>query len=370
MDLNVLRKEMTDLAEELSIESIADLYKLTPEEVQIILDGGEIEIEETVRNEQPVMVFKATTRVEKQKVLSVWRTGGRVGATTVATLLAKMISEKMKTLYICCNFSDGGSDAIPYLYLPYFPREKFSVDPVLPVPGHENLFAIPPVTYLKTPIPPENVQAVILEARERFDCIVLDLPNSQDETTLTAAQCATHMIWVVGSDGQEVQRVASRSARFSDKEQLFIANRVSRRGLLKTIPVDIDRMMEATHDTGMKDPGSLSFKSSLYQAVAQIYTAIFIEKPDGPSLLDSNKIGIRKRLEKIHFRLGRGAGALFNSFKKAWYWMEGPIYAVCLLVFIIASLVTLITYAHHNQIEHPWIERAYNLILRVLEWFQ
>ena len=366
-----LGRQIREMSQYLTPEGIAEALKIPLSAVQNVLDGKEIQMEQAIQTKnQTILQMKTVSATHRQKVLAVWRARGRVGATTMATLLAKMISEKMKTLYLCGSFSDGGSDAITYLSLPYFPREKLTLDPVLPVPGYENLFTLPPITYLKEPVTPENMQAVILEARERFACIVLDLPNSQDETTLTAVQCATHVLWVVGSDEQEARRVAFRSARFNDKEQFFLANRVCRRELLKTIPVDIDRMMEAEHEAGMKEPGSISFKSSLYQAVAQIYTAIFIEKPEGLPLMDSDRIGIRKRLEKVRFRLGRGAGNLFSSFKRAWSWMEGPIYGVCLLVFLIASLVTLVTYAHHNQIEHPWIERAYTLILHVLEWFQ
>lgn len=371
MDINTLREEMRDLASEVSIESIADLYKLTPEQVQVILDGGEIEIEETVQNEQPVMVFKATTRVEKQKVFAIWRAGGGVGATAVAVTLAKMVSEKMKTLYICCNFSDGGSDAIQYLNLPYFPREKFTVDPVIPVPGlgHENLFAIPPITQIKAPISPDNVQRVILNAREKYDCIVLDLPNSQDETTLAAAQCATHIIWVVGSPG-EAQRVDRLMTRFRDKDQYIIANRLSQTDLLNVISADVEKVVEIVEDPDMEERlpkgRPLSLRSSFYQGLSKVYELIYKEKPNTPAITGGNEgFSLKYHLSSGCYRLKRNLGSVTHKFSRIVNFLSGPAYLLGVLIVVCVALISGITLLHH-YIDNPLVDKCYVFLVDIL----
>ncbi|MEW6697283.1 MAG: AAA family ATPase [Bacillota bacterium] len=371
MDINVIREEMRELAKEVSIDAIAQLYKMTPEQVKIILDGGEIQVAEEVQDNQPVMVFKAVTRVHLQKVFAVWRTRGGVGATAAAITLAKMVSDKMKTLLICCNFASGGSDLIKYLDLPYFPKTGFDNLHVLPVQGYKNLWVIPPVTYIQKPITKEQIQSVILKAREEFDAIVLDLPNSQDEGTMEAARCATHLVWVVGSGGQEAQRVQRLSAAF-DKEQYFIANGINKKELLNVITADIEKVIEIPFDNTMEQRLEknlpLSMKSPFWQGMARLYEAVFKEKPeDLPEVSEGKFSELRGELAARYRRFRRKTDAVVYKVRsfKTWLWhlIETPFYITATLIVVFSALLTL----DHQEIVHvPFAREALNRLVETI----
>ncbi len=366
-----LRKEVLELQGSLTNRGIATALKIDPEIVEAILDGEEVEIDQVNDDGNPVFLVKTTNLTHRQKVLAVWRTSGRVGATAVATLLAKMVSEKMKTLFICCNFANGGSDAIPYLNLPYFPRETFAAELVLPVPGHENLFTIPPVTQINTPITSDNVQKVILDAREEFDCIVLDLPNGQDETTLAAAQCATHIIWVVGSTGQEAQRVDRLISLFNDKEQLILANGIPQVDLLKVIGADAKQIIEIAKDPGLDErlrKGMLlSLKAPFYQGLCKVYEKFYKEKPNTPAIGGGDeKLSLKYHLSVGGYRFKRGFGNVAHRLSNFFNFLSGPVYFLGVLIVVSVAMISGITLLHNYNVDNPLVDKCYALLINVL----
>ncbi|SHF26867.1 MinD-like ATPase involved in chromosome partitioning or flagellar assembly [Desulforamulus putei DSM 12395] len=371
MDEKQLIEKVKEMNNYCTPEGIASALKMPLEIVNAILAGNQVEITNISKENKPKIFFKAVTRVHLQKVFAVWRTRGGVGVTAAAITLAKMVSDKMKTLLICCNFASGGSDIIKYLDLPYFPKTGFDNLHVLPVQGYKNLWVIPPVTYIQKPITKEQIQSVILKAREEFDAIVLDLPNSQDEGTMEAARCATHLVWVVGSGGQEAQRVQRLSAAF-DKEQYFIANGINKKELLNVITADIEKVIEIPFDNTMEQRLEknlpLSMKSPFWQGVARLYEAVFKEKPEDLIEVSEGKFSelrgelatryrkFRKKIDIVIYKV--------RSFKTwLWHLIETPFYITATLIVVFSALLTL----DHQEIVHvPFAREALNRLVETI----
>ncbi|MEG6617501.1 P-loop NTPase [Peptococcaceae bacterium 1198_IL3148] len=347
------RHEIVQQVKEMSVfcdvEGIADALKITPQAVQDILDGKDIEIQETEVDNQPVIQVKTTTMVHRQKIIAVWRAKGGVGATSVAMTLARQISEKMTTILLDLNFEEGGSDLLHYLDMPRYPQMKLPDniwDRVEEV--QNNLYVMHPITHVvgQEKITPQDIQQLILNARQEFDAIVLDLPNGQDECILEAVKNANALALVMTSGRQEGFRAAKLASMFNSKKQIFVANAGLKEKQVKEV-VPAEQIIVIPYDKSLDDKLEkqipVSVKSPFYHGVKGIYETIFDEEfdevPEGKfKELIYNTKGIFKRSKKK-------SRPVINRFKDSFGAvgsLAGSIfYAGSLLLVVVAALITI-----------------------------
>lgn len=359
-----LKNDVFRMREFCTVTGIAEALDIKTEIVQSILDGKDVELDQNEDDKNIILTYKATTKVLPQKVIAVWRTRGKAGATAQAINLARVISsEKMKTLLICMNFAEGGSDLIRYMDLPYFPVDKFTLDRVLPM--EENFFVLPPMTRLDRPVTPGEVRDVILAARQQYGAVVLDLPNSQDDSTIAAAVSANTIVWVLGGEGQELERIKAMSARLENKEQVFIANMVRKKDIINALSVDPEKVIEIPYDKlleeSLKKQEPISMKSPFYKGISNLYEQTYRERPEFSDKGKENNIlssfssayrRSRKRFEPVFYKVKGLISNVGNI-------LSSVLYVTATLVVITAALVTI---DYNKIINIPYIHDIAEII--------
>ncbi|MGB9804251.1 MAG: AAA family ATPase [Desulfofundulus sp.] len=271
--------KVRELSKYLNDEAIADALKLTPEAVRSILEGkAEVELKQVEREDQTVPLIQVSS-VEtsyRQKIISVGRAKGGVGCTVVALGLAYLLSKKVRTLLIDLNFSEGGSDLSYYLNLPEYPHMgMFHGDLEQCVVHLEPNFSV-----LQAPRHASSEKREIGElinlARQDYDAVVMDLPNSQDGLVREAMQHSTTLVLVTGGLESELVRLAAIAGRYQRKEIIVVANRSSLPGeavetFKKVVHIEQDRnLLKTLRNCDL--PGE---KTVFMQGVARIRDAVY-----------------------------------------------------------------------------------------------
>ncbi|WP_003542001.1 AAA family ATPase [Desulfotomaculum nigrificans] len=365
-----LRQRVKEMSELFTPEGIAEALKIPVDAVEAILQDKPIKVEERVQEQQKIIHMKTYNNTQRQRVIAVWRAKGGVGATATAICLARLTSDKTKTLLICLNLSDGGSDVGYYLDLPYFPKESISLEHVMEL--EENLDILPPLTHIKRPATPEEIQKLILTAREQYDTVILDLPNSQDAATMEAANCANTIIWIIGSKNQEALRVQKLSSRFEDKEQFFIANGIGKKEILNIVSGSTDKLLDIPYDPTLAErldkQETISIKSPFFKGVMGIYEAIYKEKSSYMPKESTSKLGeiimaYTNTNRRMHKKIDPVVYKIRSFFAGLWHVFEIPFYFVTCCVVIFSALITL---DHQNIINIPLAERVLNKVVAML----
>lgn len=347
-----IRERIKRMSSHMKVEGIAEFLNTTPEEVQRILDGEKIEINELKKDNQSIVQVTTNIVVHGQKVVSVWRAKGGVGATTLAINLAKMVSDRMKTLLICLNFFEGGSDLIHYLDLPYFPLSArvLKENMLHYTEIQNNFFVLHPLTKLDEAIATEDIRNLIMKARQDFDCIILDLPAGMESAALEAASNSNLIVFVLQGGQQEAQRIARLSYTYHKKEQVFVVSGGATASDLNDI-VQAEKIYELPFDKTLRErlekrSPYLPNNSPYYQALESIYHGIFGDKPE---LIKTSTF--KKFTQNLKIR--RKFGNFLYGFR-LWDIAKDSFYLATCAVVLIAALY---------QLKVPFATEAVNMLI-------
>lgn len=268
-------------------EAIASALKITPEAVRDILNG-QAQVEELKLPGRGTSIQINTEKTAyRQKIIAVWRSRGGVGCTAIACHLADYLKEMMSVLLIDLNFTEGGSDLSYHLNLPEYPNMgAFSVEH----PQHgileagKNLFVAqsPLKRYEIDKIGPETVNDLITFARQNFDAVVLDLPNSETEHVRVALNYANVLIMVIAGAVQETVRTAIKLQYYDFKDQLVVLNNNKINTIMLKNTFNIKHLVTIPHDeklAGALEKQRLAGKKSAFgQGITRIKNILYREQ--------------------------------------------------------------------------------------------
>ncbi|NSW82728.1 MAG: ParA family protein [Syntrophothermus sp.] len=211
-DLVSTVKRMAEYYDDL--ESIANACDVEVEVVESILAGTYVEAERKEKGKSSIVVLQKTSY--KQKVITVCRSKGGIGCTSIVVNLAAQISEHVPTLIIdqCASYISDFfvvSDVLDYLK-----EEPYTLESSEPVPEvrelQKNLYYMPFHHSF-------NLREIVLEAREKLDAIIIDTPYPAPEEAMNAA----NTILVVTSFGQsETYRLHQLNHLTAHKDTILV----------------------------------------------------------------------------------------------------------------------------------------------------
>lgn len=221
-----LKEKVMRMAAFADKEAIASSLQIPMETVEDILDGkADIQVKTNERYGHIIQVNSSRT-AHRQKVIAICRAKGGVGATATAFYLARTISEKISTLLIDLNISEGGSDLTYYLKLPQYPHlgtaKRNIIEGIINI--QKDFYAIPPPLNKDELgcFNGEDVKSLILQARQEFDAVVIDLPNRDDDITREAIKCSNTVVFIMGAFRQEILRLIPWSKEFYNKTRYLV----------------------------------------------------------------------------------------------------------------------------------------------------
>jgi MinD-like ATPase involved in chromosome partitioning or flagellar assembly len=267
------------MSEYLDEESIAAALRIPVETVRDAI-AGNIVIEET-ETEKETIIQIANPVVYRQRIISVWRGRGGVGCTSVALHLAYLLAQVMSVLLVDLNTACAGSDISFYLRQPEYPNMEVLThsgqlsQAVIQI-GTTLWVLLPPET---APIKKEKISLLITEARQGFDAVIFDLPNSDDEGILEAVVCSNALVMVTTGCAQEMNRVLARSNR-SEKATVLVANGYAcdaktRKAYPKVVEIPADKDIQARMESGI----FCKKGTPLYVGAEKIRNALFGMQP-------------------------------------------------------------------------------------------
>lgn len=223
--------KIKELSKLLNEEAIAEAFNLTPEAVRDIIEGkAEVEKIERPQGSGTIIQVSSVKTAYRQKVISVCRSKGGVGCTLVALGLTYLLSRELRSLLIDLSFPWGKGlpwgpgDLSCYLGLPEYPHMGIfrgvleecviELEPNFHVlqPPHERVDDLP------------GAGQLIGLARQDYDAVVLDLPNSCGNQVEEALRHSTTLVMVTTGLESELVRLAALAGRFRHKELFIVAN--------------------------------------------------------------------------------------------------------------------------------------------------
>jgi MinD-like ATPase involved in chromosome partitioning or flagellar assembly len=250
-----LLKAIKRMSEYLDEESIATALRIPVETVRDAI-AGNIVIEET-ETEKETIIQIVNQAVYRQRIISVWRGRGGVGCTSVALHLAYLLEQMMNVLLVDLNTACAGSDVSFYLRQPEYPNME-----ALTHAGQLSQAVIQAEAALWVLLPPETgpiekekVSLLMTEARQGFDAVIFDLPNTDDEGILEAVACSNALVMVTTGCAQEMNRALARSNR-SQKETVLVANGYAcdaktRKAYPKVVEITVDKDSQVRMEKGV-----------------------------------------------------------------------------------------------------------------------
>lgn len=280
-----IREKIMRMAAYTDKETIAGSLQLPVETVEDILDG---KADIQVRNEHygQIIQVNSSRTAHRQKVIAICRAKGGVGATSIAIYLTRAISEKISTLLIDLNITQGGSDLTYYLNLPQYPHlgtaKKHIIEGIVNI--QKDFYVIqPPQNRAELGcFTSEDVKNLILQARQEFDAVVIDLPNRDDDITREAIKCANTVVFIMGAFRQEAMRLIPLAKEFYNKTRyLVINNCILDEGVAQellqvhqSVTIPYDEELEESLERQVFLP-----KKSLFVARVEILKDIIYEEP-------------------------------------------------------------------------------------------
>lgn len=239
-----LKAKIKRMSQYLDEDSIARAFHVDTELVRAVLEGKAVKLETapSVKN-APVKFLKTAFR---QKVISIVRSKGGVGATFLAANLAIRISEKINVALIdlCAKAQNDYvvSDLIEVIDADdkrYANAQATEID--------SSLYYIPCAVSESN----YDIANIVYSARNDFDAIVMDLPNHFNNKVKEAVNMSTTVLLLYGGGVHEVQRLLYLAENVLDKkESILVLNNnhskikdVGSLGL-KQVSMQYDRKLE------------------------------------------------------------------------------------------------------------------------------
>jgi len=286
-----INEKIKRMSEYLDNESVARALGVKVELVNGILSGEVTKIESKmdsttgVSNSAPVKYVRAAYR---QRVISVVRMKGGVGATMLSANLARYLSEQNKVLVIdlCASITENYDPGIRKRKVSSDLLDVFEMEFII---VNNNPEALEEALEIDTnlhyvPVLSSEVKELLYKARQEYDQIIIDLPNiTRFETDALEASTTLLIIY---------------SGQYAEAERLLELNRLDREKVLaahmKLLPEGKNLIEERLEvDNYLQVPelnGIVSLKSPAHQSIAQISAMLF------GSGFNDNKKGLLGRL--------------------------------------------------------------------------
>lgn len=282
-----LEAKIKELSEYLDDDAIAQAFRITPEAVRDILEGradltrldpvdlGDLE-------QRPTIQVRSVKTAYRQRVISIYRTKGGVGATSAAIGLAYLLCKDIRVLLVDLNFQVGGSDLSYYLTLPEYPSwQDFngSLQGCI-IPYEPTLHIIQPPRYAGQLDP--AVEQIISYARQDYDAIIFDLPKDHEAWAKEALNLSNTLLVMTHGGLGELSRLSIGLKQYRHKEKVIILNQYKQpRDLVETIfPEQKVWFLENDHSAreALEKGEPPRLKSTFMKDLKQVAKSLFQEE--------------------------------------------------------------------------------------------
>ncbi|MDP3011623.1 MAG: hypothetical protein Q8N27_02795 [Candidatus Hydromicrobium sp.] len=174
----------------------------------------------------------------KQKIIILSKAKGGVGSTTISIFLGYMF-DKVKTLLVDLNFSEGGGDISYYLDIPRAPNILNFIDgynrnslenSVIRIKKNLDILQAPPTYEMSRKVDLQDIYCLADIAKKKYHLIIFDLPNRFDDLVLGVIDLADLLIMVSDHTLGSIGRLIKMNNRFiyNDLEKILIVNKYSK----------------------------------------------------------------------------------------------------------------------------------------------
>ncbi|GAG65082.1 unnamed protein product, partial [marine sediment metagenome] len=174
----------------------------------------------------------------KQKIIILSKAKGGVGSTTISIFLGYMF-DKVKTLLVDLNFSEGGGDISYYLDIPRAPNilnfidgynRKSLENSVIRIKKNLDILQAPPTYEMSRKVDLQDIYCLADIAKKKYHLIIFDLPNRFDDLVLGVIDLADLLIMVSDHTLGSIARLIKMNNRFiyNDLEKILIVNKYSK----------------------------------------------------------------------------------------------------------------------------------------------
>ncbi len=174
----------------------------------------------------------------KQKIIILSKAKGGVGSTTISIFLGYMF-DKVKTLLVDLNFSEGGGDISYYLDIPRAPNilnfidgynRKSLENSVIRIKKNLDILSAPPTYEMSRKVGLQDIYCLADIAKKKYHLIIFDLPNRFDDLVLGVIDLADLLIMVSDHTLGSIGRLIKMNNRFiyNDLEKILIINKYSK----------------------------------------------------------------------------------------------------------------------------------------------
>lgn len=210
-----IESKIKRMSQHLDDEAIARALNVEVDLVRGVLDGeAQVILEE--RRSGGVNITTFAKPAFRQRVIYIARVKGGVGATTLMLNLAWRVSDKARVLVIDTQASIFDQTVFSDL-LDFARADPYS----LAENGLEICELADNLHYL--PYSPEvyrhDLDQIVLEARQDYDAIIVDLPVVDNASYLKSAMVAVYLYGGGGAEGVRICRLAEES----DKKAVFVS---------------------------------------------------------------------------------------------------------------------------------------------------
>ncbi len=174
----------------------------------------------------------------KQKIIILSKAKGGVGSTTISIFLGYMF-DRVKTLLVDLNFSEGGGDISYYLDIPRAPNilnfidgysRKSLENSVIRIKKNLDILQAPPTYEMSRKVDLQDIYCLADIAKKKYHLIIFDLPNRFDDLVLGVIDLADLLIMVSDHTLGSIGRLIKMNNRFiyNDLEKILIINKYSK----------------------------------------------------------------------------------------------------------------------------------------------
>ena len=174
----------------------------------------------------------------KQKIIILSKAKGGVGSTTISIFLG-YVFDKLKTLLVDLNFSEGGGDISYYLDIPRAPNilnfidgynRKSLENSVIRIKKNLDILQAPPTYEMSKKVDLQDIYCLADIAKKKYHLIIFDLPNRFDDLVLGVIDLADLLIMVSDHTLGSIGRLIKMNNRFiyNDLEKILIINKYSK----------------------------------------------------------------------------------------------------------------------------------------------
>jgi len=187
----------------------------------------------------------------KQKIIILSKAKGGVGSTTISIFLSYMF-DKVKTLLVDLNFSEGGGDISYYLDIPRAPNILNFIDgynrdslenSVIRIKKNLDILQAPPTYEMSRKVDLQDIYCLADIAKKKYHLIIFDLPNRFDDLVLGVIDLADLLIMVSDHTLGSIGRLIKMNNRFiyNDLEKILIVNKYSKANRLNLFENQIEQ---------------------------------------------------------------------------------------------------------------------------------